>query len=149
MVKYCLIVIERGAFVFPVVCIAAFLVVFFLLRALLRRAARLFRMRREGPDRWRNQTRLYHYVREASPRWLAPQRFDIYLPEHRVAIEYQGEQHFRPVRRFGGWRGLWRTWRLDRLKRRKCRRNGVRLVYFTYRESLTQALVRKRLRRFL
>ena len=43
----------------------------------------------------------YQIISQGSPEWLKPQRFDIYIPELNIAIEYQGEQHFRPVD-FGG-----------------------------------------------
>ncbi len=33
-------------------------------------------------------------------------RFDFYLPLQSVAIEYDGEQHFRPVELFGGKEGF-------------------------------------------
>ena len=28
--------------------------------------------------------------------------FDFYLPEHNICIEYDGQQHYRPVNKFGG-----------------------------------------------
>lgn len=44
---------------------------------------------------------IYNVVSQGSPDWLKPQRFDIYIPSLNIAIEYQGDQHFRPVD-FGG-----------------------------------------------
>ncbi|MGC1781467.1 MAG: hypothetical protein WA708_03010 [Acidobacteriaceae bacterium] len=56
---------------------------------------------------WINETQLfklvkmlfadYEVVREARTDWLGSQRIDIFIPALSVAIEYQGEQHFRPV----------------------------------------------------
>ena len=43
----------------------------------------------------------FNVVSQGSPEWLKPQRFDIFFPDVNIAIEYQGEQHFRPVD-FGG-----------------------------------------------
>jgi len=43
----------------------------------------------------------FKVISQGSPAWLTPQRFDIYFPDLNIAIEYQGEQHFRPVD-FGG-----------------------------------------------
>ena len=43
----------------------------------------------------------FKIVSQGSPEWLKPQRFDIYLPELNIAVEYQGEQHYFPVD-FGG-----------------------------------------------
>ena len=39
---------------------------------------------------------------QASPKWLGKQRLDIYIPTFKVAIEYQGKQHYEPVEYFGG-----------------------------------------------
>jgi hypothetical protein len=43
----------------------------------------------------------YKVISQGNPHWLGNQRFDIYFPELNIGIEYQGEQHFRPVD-FGG-----------------------------------------------
>lgn len=44
---------------------------------------------------------VYRIISQGSPEWLSPQRFDIYFPDLNLAIEYQGEQHIKPVD-FGG-----------------------------------------------
>lgn len=88
-------------------------------------------------------------VREASPDWLGNQRLDIYIPELSIAIEYQGEQHFSPVELFGGQAGFRETLRRDERKRKLCEQNGVKLIYFTYKEGLSLAFVEKKLRRLL
>lgn len=106
---------------------------------------------------WVSETQLYNLVRmlfpdqrverEASPQWLGGMRFDIFLPEVGVAIEYQGEQHYRPIERFAGEKGFERTRERDRLKRQRAKEVGVTVVEFKYDEVLTDEVVRKRIAR--
>ena len=44
----------------------------------------------------------YEVIHHARPKWLEGQEFDIYIPELKLAIEYMGEQHYKPVDYFGG-----------------------------------------------
>ena len=108
---------------------------------------------------WINETQLfrllelffsdYEVIREARTDWLGSQRLDFLIPALSLAIEYQGEQHFKPVERFGGQSAFRESQLRDARKRRLCTENGLRLVYFTYTEDLTVEAVEKRLRRFL
>ena len=75
-------------------------------------------------------------IQHASPVWLSPQHLDIYLPAHKVAIEYQGEQHFRPLDIFGGVEGFEATVQRDKIKRRLCALAGVRLEYIRFDDEL-------------
>lgn len=84
-------------------------------------------------------------LREASPDWLGRQRLDIFIPDLALAIEYQGEQHYRPVSLFGGKEGLRAAKRRDGIKRDRCNQNGVKVVYFYHNETLTKRLVEGRL----
>lgn len=45
---------------------------------------------------------IWKILYEYSPDWLGKQRFDIYIPKYNIAIEYNGEQHYKPIARFGG-----------------------------------------------
>lgn len=47
-------------------------------------------------------------------------------------IEAQGIQHYQPVARFGGARGLHRQQYNDSLKKQYCIRNNIRLVVIPY-----------------
>jgi len=106
---------------------------------------------------WVSETQLYHLVRalfpnlrverEASPQWLGRMRFDIFLPDVKVAVEYQGEQHYRSVERFGGNEGFSKVRERDRLERRLAKEAGVEVVEFKYNEELTEKLVCERILR--
>jgi hypothetical protein len=108
---------------------------------------------------WISETQLYRLVvylfsdhaviREASPEWLGRQRLDIYIAELGLAIEYQGQQHYKSVGLFGGDEALARTKERDRRKRDLCEANGVTLIYFRHDEALTEKVVTGKLKRFL
>jgi len=71
------------------------------------------------------------YVYQKKFDWLKPQSLDFYLPKYNIAIECQGEQHFKSVDHFGGVEGFVKRLKLDGLKQKKCLENGVRLLYYT------------------
>ena len=80
----------------------------------------------------------FKVVSQYSPDWLAPQSFDIYFPEINFAIEYQGEQHQKPID-FGGQGEKIAEWnfidnkRRDLLKKQKADQNGC-YIYYVYPE---------------
>ncbi len=123
------------------------------------RTARAEVDRRLGLSRWTREAELHRQIlalfpakrvrREASPSWLGRQRLDIYLPDLRLALEHQGEQHYRPIPHFGGEEAHERTIERDNRKRALCAAHGVDLVYVRYDESLSRAHLRTRLRRWL
>lgn len=69
---------------------------------------------------------------------------DIYICGIKVAIEYQGKQHFEPVEYFGGKENFERQHQRDLLKAKRCKNNGVHLVYVYYWESITPDLIKKK-----
>lgn len=109
---------------------------------LMREAENTFREERDIPrvgEGWVAETALFYEVRDAfpdetvtqhgRPKWLGRQHLDIFMPDRGVAIEYQGEQHDRPVEFFGGKEAFWKNVERDRKKLSICKRNGVRVVY--------------------
>jgi hypothetical protein len=84
----------------------------------------LYRVRRLFPD--------HEVIAHGSPRWLGQQHLDIWIPALRVAIEYQGIQHFQPVARFGGDAAFKRAQERDHRKRELCTKNSVRLLEVVY-----------------
>ena len=67
--------------------------------------------------------------------WLGRQSLDFYLPNYKVGIECQGEQHFFPID-FAGKGVEWACKKFDKLikrdkrKKKLCEENGVKLLYF-------------------
>lgn len=50
-------------------------------------------------------------------------------------IEFQGKQHYQPVSKFGGNKGLYRQKYNDNKKRRFCSQMGYRLIEIPYNEE--------------
>lgn len=63
--------------------------------------------------------------------WLGRQSLDFYLPEYNIAIECQGEQHFKPINHFGGEEKFRYTICLDENKQKLCYDNGVKMLYYS------------------
>ena len=71
--------------------------------------------------------------------------YDIYIAGLKVAIEYQGKQHFEPVEFFGGEEGLVNVQRRDAEKLALSKKHGVRLVYINYWDEVSENLIRQRI----
>lgn len=67
--------------------------------------------------------------------WLGRQKLDFYLPDYNVAIECQGEQHFKPVEYWGGEEKLKHCKKLDSIKYDKCNLNNVKILYFAEKSN--------------
>lgn len=87
----------------------------------------------------------HEVLHQASPDWLGRQRFDIFIPELSLAIEYNGQQHYAPIEHFGGQRGFEATQKRDEEKRCKAAEAGVTLIEFRYDENLSPEYVAERI----
>ena len=105
-------------------------------------------------NKWASQSELYKLVlreypdaiQEHTPEWLGTQRLDIYIPHLKVAIEYQGEQHFSPIGCFGGEDALTKSKERDVRKQSKCIENEVKLIYWNYNEPINQHTLKDKIR---
>jgi rubrerythrin len=70
------------------------------------------------------------YVTEYHAKWLDSLTLDFYLPQHNIAIECQGIQHFQPIKQFGGEESFQKTLERDKKKQFLCETNNVQLLYF-------------------
>ena len=90
--------------------------------------------------KWSNEYRLYSLIKRYFPdaiyqyrtTWLGSQSFDIYLPAHSTAIEYQGQQHFEPVEQFGGEESFASNVERDARKRKLSSEHGVTVLDWNY-----------------
>ena len=63
-------------------------------------------------------------------------RFDFYIPKENICIEFQGEQHFKPVKRFGGLSYFAISQERDKIKREFCKTNGITLIEIDNKEKI-------------
>lgn len=61
--------------------------------------------------------------------------FDFYLPKYNACIEFDGEQHFKPIKYFGGISHLRRTIMHDKIKDDYCDKNNVLLWRIPYNDE--------------
>jgi hypothetical protein len=67
-------------------------------------------------------------------------RFDFFLPEKNMCIEYDGEQHFIPVKKWGGIENLEIIQKRDKIKAKFCQDNNIQLLRISYKESVKEIL---------
>jgi hypothetical protein len=75
-------------------------------------------------------------------------RFDFFLPDENILIEYQGIQHYKPQEHFGGQEEYNRRIEYDNLKREYCKKNNYKLIeipYYDY-DKLNQEYILKLLK---
>ena len=65
---------------------------------------------------------------------INPLPFDFYLPNNNLLIEFDGEQHFRPVDYFGGIEKYNTQVKHDEIKNQYCFENNLRLLRIPYTE---------------
>ena len=66
--------------------------------------------------------------------------YDFYLPDENTLIEYQGEQHYYPVKHFGGKEKFEIQKQHDKLKKDYAKRNSYKLICIPYTASTLPAI---------
>lgn len=92
------------------------------------------------PTKWGNEYRLFSLISKYNANaqyqyhsdWLGHQSLDIYIPESKIGIEYQGEQHYKAIDIWGGEAALKENQERDLRKKRLCAENGVFLLEWSY-----------------
>ena len=80
---------------------------------------------------------------ECSPEWLGRQRYDMYDPVKKVAVEYNGKQHYEPVDLFGGEEALAKNIKRDEEKLKKSIKNGVKLYVWHYSIPINEKTIKE------
>ena len=70
----------------------------------------------------------------------SPLKFDVYLPNQSIYIEYDGEQHFRPVKSWGGQKGFDLTIKRDKVKNEFCIKNNITLYRISYKDNIDEKM---------
>lgn len=67
-------------------------------------------------------------------------RFDFYLPDYDIAIEYNGKQHYEPIDYFGGEATFRMQQHHDEIKRDYCTKNNMLLFEIPYFKDIDEEL---------
>lgn len=67
-------------------------------------------------------------------------RFDFYIPNYNLVIEYDGRQHFMPVELFGGEEGFKIQIIKDGIKNNYCKSNNINMLRIPYYENTIKTL---------
>lgn len=71
---------------------------------------------------------------------IRPLPFDFYLLNKRTAIEFDGEQHFKPIEHFGGVKAYELRIKHDNIKNEYCKNNGISLLRIPYFKNVEEEL---------
>jgi len=58
--------------------------------------------------------------------------FDFYLPQINICIEYDGQQHFGPISKFGGINAFEKLALHDSIKNEFCQKNNIKIIRIKY-----------------
>jgi hypothetical protein len=106
-------------------------------------------------EMWVNETILYKLVKELFPssqvihhyrgKELEGLEIDVFVKEKKIGFEYNGLQHYKPIKHFGGKVSLNKTKERDKRKKELCNRLGIELHIIKYDETITKELIKSRL----
>lgn len=66
--------------------------------------------------------------------------FDFYLPNYNMCIEYDGEQHFKPIEAFGGKEEFIKIKKRDKIKTDYCFNNKIKLLRISFKDNVNKIL---------
>jgi len=69
-------------------------------------------------------------------RYINPLSFDFKIVDMDICIEFDGEQHFNPIKRWGGSDNLNIIRLRDSIKTKYCRKNGIKLYRISYKDNI-------------
>lgn len=67
--------------------------------------------------------------------------FDFYIPSLHVCIEFDGKQHFKPVKHFGGDIAFKELLIKDKIKTEYCMNNNIRLIRIKDKNKINKTLI--------
>jgi hypothetical protein len=77
------------------------------------------------------------YIYQYKSDWLGRLSLDFYLPEYNIGIEYQGLQHFIPIKYFGGEKTFNNIINRDKRKYNLCKSKLI-LLYVSYEKNIPE-----------
>jgi hypothetical protein len=67
-------------------------------------------------------------------------RFDFYLPDYNICIEYNGIQHYKPIKYFGGIKKYNVNEERFKIKENFCNNNNIKLIIIKYNDNIINLL---------
>ena len=67
--------------------------------------------------------------------------FDFYIPSSNILIEYDGEQHYKPIEHFGGIKAFNKLKYRDNIKTKYCENNNIKLIRIKYNQNVKDILL--------
>jgi len=74
-------------------------------------------------------------------RYKRPLPFDFYLKEYNILIEYDGIQHLKPIKYFGGKEKFDEQVLKDNIKTEYCVKNNIKLLRINYKDNIEEKLL--------
>lgn len=66
--------------------------------------------------------------------------FDFYLPNYNTCVEFDGKQHYKPIKHFGGDEVFEEQKIKDRIKSDYCSKNGIKLIRIQEKNKINEIL---------
>lgn len=73
-------------------------------------------------------------------KYKKPLVFDFYIPNYNLCIEFNGEQHYKPIKKFGGEETFKVRQKRDQIKREYCAKNNIALLEIKYNDNIEEKL---------
>jgi hypothetical protein len=66
--------------------------------------------------------------------------YDFYIPDYNIMIEFNGLQHYKPIKFFGGQEGFNYLQERDKIKEKYCLENQIKLLIIRYDNNIEEIL---------
>ena len=79
------------------------------------------------------------YIREykfTDCKFIRELKFDFYLPNNNICIEFNGRQHYEPIEYFGGVNMFNNIQKRDNIKKEFCEKMNIKLINIKYNECI-------------
>lgn len=103
--------------------------------------------------KWKGENQLFNIIkniypdefimRNYRPDWLNGLELDIFLPNRNLSFEFQGIQHFKPIKFWGGQEQLLHQQENDKRKRDICQSQGIVLITINYNDTLSTSYIKE------
>lgn len=91
----------------------------------------------------------YKVMHHAKTEWLSRMHLDVFIPDLKIAFEYQGTQHSNPIEYFGGEEAFEKLKKRDEEKSNLCNKNGVKLYYINEGKDFSEGALRSLLKKYM